>query len=190
MFQKKSYGYKGSQLLPTHSMHIHHQNATATPKSLLPNWWARSCGSRLHPQQGAGPPTCSDHHCTAKEHAKQDEPTNLNNQSSHSRKRHWSQLILPRARSVSRPLRSAKHLLRAHIHKSPDSLRLPRFRTTEHDLHARSHASGVHICQAKSTFPTIPHACYAKRLSHTHRLNNFNTIRHAGEAKRPHRTSG
>ena len=73
----------------------------------------------------------------------------------------------PHARHTGRsvPLRSKKHPLQAYIHKSTDSLRLPRFRNAQRvnaGAHSRFLAQGHEI--KRFQLPrTIPCACHAKQ---------------------------
>ena len=80
-----------------------------------------------------------------------------------------------RASCISLPLRSAKRPLHAYIHKSADSLRLPRFRSASHiHAHARSRflAQG-HAIQRFQLPHTIPCACHAKRCPATQKVTPF-----------------
>ena len=73
------------------------------------------------------------------------------------------------ASCVSLPLRSAKRPLHAYIHKSTDSLRLPRFRTASHiharaaDFPDRATKSSRFSCRAR--FPAPATQNDARRLS-------------------------
>ena len=86
-----------------------------------------------------------------------------------------------RASCVSLQLRFAKHPPQATIHKSTDSLRLPRFRTAAL-IHSHTHthtrtrflAQG-HEIQRFHLPCTIPFACHAKRCPATQQVTPFPT---------------
>ena len=83
-----------------------------------------------------------------------------------------------RASCVSLPLRSAKRPLQANMHKSTDSLRLPRFRTAaliHTHTRARFLAQGHEIQRFHATC-TIPCACHAKRCPATQQVTPFPTL--------------
>ena len=88
-----------------------------------------------------------------------------------------------RASCVSRPLRSAKRALPANIHKSTDSLRLPRFRTA---ALIHSHTRTRFVAQGHEIPAVSPAVHDSLRLPRKTMRGHAagHTIPHAGHAKR------
>ena len=92
-----------------------------------------------------------------------------------------------RASCVSLPLRSAKRPLQANIHKSTDSLRLPRFRTDaliHSHTRTRFNAQGHEIQQFHLPC-TIPRACHVKRTRSNVKMHASPHLPSESTAQRP-----